>query len=159
MKKPPVSLCYPTYVIEYAVIDDEVEYMNRGNLNVGGKWLGAVPLLAICKDIYSKKYFLAHCSKKWQLECMVEDHMTIEESKANAEKHYKGVGSKWKKTKFKKKEAKHIFEKAKQEMKCSFCGKSHFDHEFTSLFEGKKAKICNKCVLSFSKELSSDEGS
>ena len=153
MKKPPISFCYPTYVVEYAVVDSSVEFLNRGNLNVGGEWLGAVPKLAICRDIYSKAYFLAHCAKDWEMLCMVEEHETLEKSKANAEKHYKGISSKWIRTNYKKKKAIQLFNREKDKMRCSFCGKSHYDHEFASLICGKDAKICNECVGRFSKEL------
>lgn len=159
MKKPPVSLCYPTYVVEYAKVDDTVEFMNRGNLNVGGEWLGAVPKLAICKDIKSNEFFLAHCDSDWQMLCMVENHATIEETKANAEKHYKGISKRWIKTNYKKKKAKQLFDKVKEKMKCSFCGKSHYDDKFSSLICGKNANICNVCVDSISKEFSVNDGS
>jgi len=88
---------------------------------------------------------------------MVEEHATREESRANAEKHYKGINRKWIKTDYKKKNAKKLFNKEKEEMKCSFCGNSHYDHEFTSLICGKEEKICDKCVKRFSEELSSNE--
>lgn len=153
MKKPPVTLCYPTYVIEYAEIDDSVEYMDRRNLNVGGEWLGAVPKLAICEDIHSGEFHLAHCDDDWRALCFVESHKTIKESKENAEKHYRGIHKKWTKTNYKKTDAEKIFEKEKEKFRCSFCGKSHYDHEFSSLFTGKNANICDECVDAFSKEL------
>lgn len=153
MEKPPITLIYPTYVIEYAEIDDSIEYMNRRNLNVNGEWLGAVPRLAICEDIDSGDFFLAHCGENWELLCGVESHNSIEESKQNAEKHYRGVHKMWKKTGYTIEDVKKIFEKEREEMKCSFCGKSHFDGEFTKLIGGKNAKICDKCILAFSKEI------
>ena len=159
MNKPPISLCYPTYVVEYAIIDSSVEFMNRGNLNVGGEWLGSVPRLAICKDTENNNYYLAHCANNWELMCMVEEHATLEKSKANAEKHYKGISNKWVKTSYKKKEARQVFRKEREEMKCSFCGKSHYDHDFESLIFGNDAKICDKCLIGFSKQLSSNESS
>lgn len=153
MDKPPITLCYPSYVVEYAIVDDTVEYMNRRNLNVGGEWLGAVPKLAICKDIESKELYLAHCNDDWDILCYVESHKTIEESKENAEKHYRGIGKKWIQTNYKESDALEVFEKEKEKMRCSFCGKSHFDHEFQSLICGEKANICDVCVENFSKEL------
>ena len=150
MKKPPVTLCYLSYVIEYAVVDNTVEYMNRRNLNVGGKWLGAVPKLAICKDIKTKEYFLAHCNKDWDVLCMIETHKTLKESKDNAEKHYRGINKKWIKTNYKKSDAVSVFEKEKKEFTCSFCGKNHYEHEFDQIYCGKSANICNLCVKKFS---------
>ena len=156
MKHPPISLSYPSYVIEFAVVDETVEYMNRKNLNVGGEWLEAVPKLAICYDIEREEYFLAHCDEGWEVLCLVESHKTIAESKINAEKHYRGLNAKWIKTNYKKSEAIKLFEEEKESMKCSFCGRSHYDHEFSELIAGDAAKICNLCVEKFSQELEDD---
>lgn len=153
MERPPVALCYPTYVIEYAVVDDAVKYMNRRNLNVGGEWLGAVPKLAICRDIEKDGYCLAHCNDKWDVLCAVETRETIEEVKATAEKHYHGIGEKWMATGYKKSDAVKIYEQEKDEMRCSFCGRSHYSSSFTGLIKGKGANICNICVQEFGKEI------
>ena len=32
MDKPPISLFIPSYVVEYAVVDSTVKYMNKKNL-------------------------------------------------------------------------------------------------------------------------------
>ena len=97
------------------------------------------------------KYFLAHCDNEWEMECFVEEHNTINESKKNAERHYPGINKKWIKTDFKESEAKIIFEKEREKMKCSFCGKSHYDHDFINLITGENANICNICVEEFYK--------
>lgn len=149
MDKPPLSLCYPSYVIEYAIIDDTIEYKHRNNLNVGGKWVSAVPKLAICKDTESGEYYLAHCNKDWELECYVECHKSIEESKENAEKHYQGINGKWVETNYNEADALQLFEEEKESMRCSFCGKSHYDEVFSSIVTGENANICNLCIESF----------
>lgn len=157
MKKPPITLCYPSYVVEYAVVDDTVEYMNRRNLNVGGEWLGAVPKLAICKDIESNEFYLAHCDDDWDVLCFVESHKTIDESKDNAEKHYRGIRAKWKKTNYMEADAVAIFDEEREKMRCSFCGKSHYDDEFKTLISGEKANICNLCIEDFGKKLNDED--
>jgi len=153
MSKPPITLCHPSYVVEYAVVDNSVKYTDRKNLNVGGKWLGAVPKLAICKNIENEEYTLAHCDDDWDLLCFVESHKTIDESKKNAEKHYNGINEKWIKTDYMEAQALEIFSQEKEKMKCSFCGASHYDGIFTSLVTGKDANICNACIQSISKDL------
>jgi hypothetical protein len=157
MEKPPVTLFYPSYVVEYAVVDSTVTFMDKKTLNVGGEWLGEVPYLAICKNIKTSEFHLSHCSSEWEDLCSVETEDTLEKIKKVAEKHYKGISSKWIPTAYKESDANVIFEKEKEDMKCSFCGKSHYDGAFTSLIKGENASICNVCVKSFSKEFEDED--
>jgi len=147
MNKPPVTIFYPSYVVEYAsTTDHSITYKNRRNATVDGKCLEDVPKLAICLNIETQKYTLAHCSTDWELLCGVESHKTIEETKQCAEHHYAGVTSQWVKTGFKQEDAIKTFDKERQETTCSFCGKNSYDQHFSSLVTGKNAKICNICV-------------
>ena len=152
MDKPPVTLFYPSYVVHYAVVDSTVTYMDRRTLNVGGKWLGAVSKLAICKNIKTAEFHLSHCSSEWEDLCAVEREGTLEEIQKVAEKHYKGISDKWAPTNYTESDAVKIFEEEKEKVKCSFCGKSPYDEGITGMIAGESANICNVCIVSFAEE-------
>lgn len=158
MDKPPVSLFYPSYVVEYAVVDSDVGFMDRKTLNVGGEWLGKVPQLAICKNTETSEFELSHCSQDWESLCAVQTAATIKEIKDIAERHYPGIRSKWRESNYTEAEALELFEEEKAKMRCSFCGKSHYDDGITGMVTGEKANICNQCVLAFAEEFA-DENS
>ena len=157
MDKPPVTLFYPSYVVEYAVVDSTVTFMDKKTLNVGGEWLGEVPNLAICKNLVTSEFHLSHCSSKWEDLCSVETADTLEKIKKIAEKHYRGINRKWIPTTYSESDANKIFEEEKEKMKCSFCGKTHYDGVFTGLIKGENANICNVCVESFAKEFEDED--
>jgi hypothetical protein len=153
MNKPPLSLYYPAYVVEYANVDSTVKFIDRRTLNVGGEWLGAVPKLAICRNIETFEFELSHCSGDWESLCSVQTAATIEAIKEVAEKHYRGIGAKWVETHYKESDAIALFESAKEAEKCSFCGKSHYDTDIHNMIVGEKARICDSCVRAFYQEL------
>lgn len=155
MHKPPVALFYPSYVVEYAVIDSTVTFMDRKTLNVGGEWLGAVPKLAICKNTETSEFHLSHCGDDWEDLCAVESRRTLDEIKEVAEKHYKGIRSKWLATGYSGEDAANFFEE--EGIRCSFCGESHFDGNITSMVTGENANICNMCIESFSRDMEIDD--
>lgn len=143
---PPIVLSFPQYVVEYAVVGADVAYVDRRILNVGGEWLGAVPRLAICKVLGKQEFFLAHCSDDWDVLCLVENAATISEVKGEAEKHYPGIGRKWVETEYVETEAQKLYDEARREWLCSFCGRSHFDHDVHQLVSSESANICDTCI-------------
>jgi ClpX C4-type zinc finger len=153
MDKPPIVLILPTYVVEYASVDSSVSYVDTRTLNVGGEWLGPVPKLAICKNPETSKFHLSHCSDEWQDLCSVESGETVDEVRAIAEKHYVGIGDKWKPTGYSEDEAIMAIEKIKEDMRCSFCGQSAYDEGIKNLIEGPNARICDSCVREFAESL------
>lgn len=153
MDKPPVSLYYPAYVVEYANVDATVKFIDRKTLNVGGEWLGAVPKLAICRNIETSEFELSHCNEDWESLCAVQTAATIEGIKGIAEKHYNGIGSKWVETNYKEADAVALFEAAREAEKCSFCGKSHYDADIQGMVVSDNARICSNCIRAFYQEL------
>ena len=153
MNKPPLSLYYPAYVVEYAIVDSTVKFIDRKTLNVAGEWLGAVPKLAICKNVKTSELELSHCSEDWESLCSVQTAATLEAIKKIAEKHYQGIGSKWVETHYKESDAVALFESEKESGKCSFCGKSHYDANIRNMIVSSDARICDNCVRTFYKEL------
>ena len=153
MKKPPITLSYPTFVVEFAIVDSTVKFNDRKTLNVGGEWLGKVPKLAICKDIESSEYHLSHCSDDWDDLCSVQTGKSIEDVKNIAERHYQGINTKWIKTNYNQADAIAIFKEEEDRWRCSFCGKSHYDLNTGSIISGENAKICSECIEQFAKDI------
>lgn len=149
MDKPPISLFIPSYVVEYAVVDSTVKYMNKKNLWAGDEWLGAVPKLAISKDIETSEFRLSHCNEEWEDLCAVQSASTIEEIKEIAEKHYQGINKKWIQTDYNESDAIALIEAEKEAVKCSFCGRSPWDEEIGRMVINEKARICELCIKSY----------
>ncbi len=154
MNRPEIILSYPSFVVEFAIVDSSVTYTDRGNLNVGGEWLGEVPKLAICKEYAKETYFLAHCDNDWNILCLVEERQTIAGIKEIAESHYRGIKAKWIKTGYLESDAIDLYEKEKIENSCSFCSKNIYDDDLKQMIFGNKVKICDQCVSSFHEEMS-----
>ena len=149
MDEPPVTISHPSYVVAYALVDSTVIFIDRKTLNVGGEWLGEVPKLAICKNIETAEFHLSHCSNEWDDLCAVQTSKTIEGIKSIAEKHYRGIDNKWIATNYNEIDAIEIFEEEKEKFRCSFCGKSHYDEDITSIATSETANICNICIKSY----------
>lgn len=156
MDKPPISLFIPSYVVEYAIVDSTVKYMNKKNLWAGDEWLGAVPKLAISKDIETSEFRLSHCNEEWEDLCAVQSAMTIEEIKEIAEKHYQGINKKWIQTDYNESDAIALIEEEKEMSMCSFCGRSPWDEEMQKMIINEKARICGRCIKSFYNEIQND---
>jgi hypothetical protein len=156
MTEPPLSLYYPTYVVEYAVVDDTVTFMDRRTLNVGGQWLGRVPKLAICKTVGEQVFWLSHCSDDWQALCSVETASGIEEIRATAERHYQGISAKWQRTAYTEELALADKLATEDSTRCSFCGASAYGSDTRSFVTSASATICNVCVEAFHASLSEE---
>jgi hypothetical protein len=150
---PPLSLCLPTFVIEYALVDSSIKYHERKNLNVGGEWLGAVPKLAICLNLRTNEYHLSHCNDEWEDLCSVESRKTIQEIKALAERRYEGIGEKWIPTDYTEAEAEAHFRELASEWTCSFCKKS-LEESMDGMVVKDNATICYACIKSFGDKIS-----
>ncbi len=83
-------------VIAYAIVDDDVKWTGRQRLYVNDDLLGVVPRLAICQQVVGelKDYLLFHCNEDWG-NLGTTGAKTVEAVKANAERWYSGISSKW----------------------------------------------------------------
>ena len=154
MDKPPIILSLPAYVVEYALVNSSVSFVDTRTLNVGGEWLGAVPKLAICRNVKTLEYHLSHCNDDWEELCSVQSGETVEDVRAIAEKHYVGINGKWNPTGYSEAEANAAIEEIKDGMRCSFCGKSAYDDAgIKRLVEGSNANICDICVKDFASSM------
>jgi len=103
---PPPSIIEDVLVIEYAVVDETVEFTGRLKLYVGENQINAVPRLAICQHPVDHTFFLMHCDEKWNVLGIqvwnapdFPEEITLEGVKQRAEVYYKGISSKWRKFK------------------------------------------------------------
>ncbi len=152
MGKPPLVLFYPSYVIEYADVDDSIVYVENKSINVGGEWLGKVPRLAICFHLETQKFHLAHCDMEWELITAIIERDSVSEVKAYAEKYYNGISKCWLKTDYSKTDAiKECDEAALEfdEHNCSFCKKSPFIEDIGVIIASDEANICLSCIKDF----------
>ena len=101
MKGPPRVLD-GAQVLEYAILDSSVRFTGKLHLFHGGKRVGPVPCLAICRDPNLKELLLLHCDENWNVLggeiWNAPDRppvTTVEEVKVRAENAYAGVTSKW----------------------------------------------------------------
>jgi hypothetical protein len=143
-------------VIAYAIVDDSVTFIERGNFFVDGKLLGAVPRLAICQNVNEDDIMIFHCDNKWNVLGVAGGNASVEEAKQWAERSYKGLMNKWVPTGTTEEEVIAYLDDEFANEKCSFCGKWPLDVE---LMIGEKVRICNFCVDKFYEILhNADEG-
>ncbi len=161
MKKPPLIILDPHYVVEYAKTNKRHRLSKKRKLNVNGKYVGKVPRMAICKKVGKDEFFLLHCNKKWEVVYAFDyfDALSLVEAKLLAESHYAGVDKNWIKTRYTEKQAK-IYLRKQQEIiektKCSFCGSMQFDEGIQQIICSDIAFICNKCIVDFNQELNEE---
>ena len=133
-------------VIAYALVDDSVTYIERGNFFVNGELLAAVPRLAICQNLDEEDIMIFHCDNKWNVLGASGGNHTVKEAKKWAESSYKGINNKWVDTGTTKEDVRKHLEKEFIDEKCSFCGKWPLKVE---LMIGDKVRICNYCIDKF----------
>lgn len=135
-------------VIAYAIVDSSVVWTGRQTLFVGGQLLGAVPKLALCRNLNPSDtdILLLHCNSEWHV-LGASGAKTLEEAKARAERAYQGTTSKWIHRNISPEEARTWILKQSPTIVCSFCGR--FPMEVDGLIEGTESAICFGCIKSF----------
>jgi hypothetical protein len=89
-------------VIEYAIIDDAVQFTGRLKLYANDEKIGAVPCLAICEHLSEHDLLLVHCDNAWNVLAVQawnsprSRKLSIGEIKERAEDFYCGINRKWK---------------------------------------------------------------
>jgi hypothetical protein len=93
---PPPIICVDDCVLlHYAVLDNSVGYnAGHGLMFVGGKEIGRVPCLAICRDKQSPQFNLYYCDSDWSL-IGVAAYETVEAAKRRADRIYPGSSASW----------------------------------------------------------------
>jgi hypothetical protein len=146
-------------VIEYAIVDESVEWTGRQTIFVGGEELGPVPRLVLAQTVTGdlKDALIFHCNEEWEV-LGVSGGATVEEAKARIERAYRGISSKWIDRGVSIEEAQHWIYENSDHIICHFCGRQ--PGEFQRIAAGKLSAICNVCVDSLYVEMHqpSDDG-
>jgi len=148
-QSPPPPVLHNARVLSYAYVDD-IQYRKWGSLFVGGELLEKVPRLAICtnlgKDIGP---MLFHCDEDWN-PLGTSGAGSVDEVKADAERNYPGVSTRWVDVSTTVEEALRYYDAEMGGQRCSFCGKRAFEVE--GWIEGKNAIICRGCIENYHHE-------
>jgi len=152
MSVPPPAL-HSTHALEYAIVDESVEFEQRHVLNVGGEWLGRVPRLAICEDFGERGFLLFHCDAEWNVLGVAAGYKSIAEVKARAERSYHGINGKWVPTGHSRAAAEKYVADAFKGWECSFCGRLPPQYE---QLVGERVRICNHCINEFHQAIHSE---
>jgi hypothetical protein len=91
----PPRVFYDARVLEYAEVDNSIEYVERGCFFVDGKLLGPVPQLAICQSPDESEILVEHCDSEWNSLGVQGGFHSVEEAKARVERSYPGLMNKW----------------------------------------------------------------
>lgn len=155
-KTPSPPVIDSARVLWYAFVDD-IPYRRSGSLIVDGNLLEKVPRLAIAANLGQDiGPLLFHCDEEWN--CLgTSGAATVDEVKADAERNYPGVGTRWVETNVTTEEALAYYDSESGNQKCSFCSKRPF--EVDGWIEGPTAIICKGCVETFHRDLHVQEGS
>lgn len=101
--KPPARILENADLLAYAVFPATARFTGRLHLFAGGKRIGRVPHLAICKPDDEPGLFLAHCDESWGIVALeawngpgVPPIMSVEAMKHEAERYYEGLMASWK---------------------------------------------------------------
>ena len=147
--QPPPPILNSARVMAYALVGDDIPFLQRTTLYVNDVLLGRVPRLAIClnlgKDIGALLY---HCDKDWNV-LGTSGGDTIEAAKQFAERNYPGLMPSWVHLDTSVEEALRYYDAQTQGQRCSFCGKRPL--EIDGFVEGRDASICRGCVEDFYK--------
>src|SRR6266536_2135910 len=149
-KRLPPAIFGTARLLEYAIVDNSVVFTGRQSLFVDGKLLGAVPFLALCRDLVSEEINLFHCNLRWKV-IGVSGGSTIVGTKELAERAYCGISTKWTTSPYTEDQVVQQLEKTWGRHRCSFCQKWPWDVQ--QIFEGPRSSICDECIGSFAKIL------
>jgi hypothetical protein len=138
---PPVLGC--ARVLEYAIVDARVRYTGAQRLFSGGQWIGAMPRLAIVRNIPDDALLVLYCDDDWESHGAAE-YETVEEAKRAAEKHYDGITRLWQQRHATDDEVSaHL---AEHFPPCSFCGRALYA---VAHMIGVDPRICDRCIDEF----------
>jgi hypothetical protein len=150
MTPPPVL--DSAQVLEYAVLDQSVTFTGKLHFYAGNERVGAVPHLAICRDLHTDDLMLFHCDPEWGVIGVqawngpaAEPVASVQDVKARADHYYTGLSQKWITHPASREEALAYHQERIGKDRCSFCNRSIHDIRF--LVEGNNdARICDLCV-------------
>jgi hypothetical protein len=159
IEKPP-PLLSNCHVLEYAVVDDSVKYLGDslhvfiGDTPGAVREVGAVPCLAVTRDLDNGAIRLLYCDQEWDLVATAGEYPTVEQAKSRAERVYQGISSRWTDTNVTEDAARKYRDEVWADHRCSFCDKMPI--YFDTSFERNGVAICNFCIEELYKLLQED---
>ncbi len=139
---PPLIDC--ARVLRYAVVDESVRYTPRGKLFVDGVEVGAVPRLAVVRNLVDDEVMLLHCDETWN-SLAVSGGGSIDDVTAHANHRYQGLAGKWNDAPHSDADfAKAVCDEYGDD-RCSFCARFSFQID-ALMIRGNRAMICGDCV-------------
>jgi len=153
--KPPATLA-GRRVLEYALIDESLEFRGQGRFFSGDAEIGRVPCLALCDSGKEPTVYLLHCDRDWSI-LFTEHHPSLHEAKTSAEHTYPGVSTIWIGTHTTVEDATKHLKEIWGPHRCNFCGKTPLDLENPRYIEKNGAVICETCVMSCYEILREDQ--
>jgi hypothetical protein len=143
LKPPPlIDSCR---VLHYAIVDSDVRFTRCSVLYVDDVELGAVPRLAVCKNLIDDSILLLHCDEKWS-SLGSSGSGDVESVIVQANRLYDGLASKWVKSPYSELDVAKFFADSYADQRCSFCGRYHIELDGTPIVEGTNAAICGECI-------------
>lgn len=131
-------------VLHYAIVDDSVRFVPKGRIFVNGVELGAVPQLAIVRNLVDDGIMLLHCDEDWN-SLGTSGSGSVEDVMESANRRYEGLEGKWRKAPYSDAEFAAACADEYGEQRCSFCGRYHFQID-AQMVVGDHARICGDCV-------------
>jgi hypothetical protein len=139
---PPPPALYCDRVLQYAILNDAVEFSGRTLLFVDGRELGAVPRLAICEERKSGGVLLLHCTSDWTvLGCSA--HKAVADAQVRAERIYRGISSQWVNANVSPETFAAYLDELFDDQRCRTCGKR--PDEVESMTQDGSTWVCNIC--------------
>jgi hypothetical protein len=138
--KPPIVIdgCR---VEHYAIRDRSMKYAGSG-LFSGGKEVGPVPRLAICRD--RNGLCLLHCDSRWRSLGAAGGYSGVREAKQRAERIYPGISRAWNRTGYTKRQATNYLDRTGGNLRCSVCRKKWYQVE--QVVTVRRLAICDGCI-------------
>ena len=131
-------------VLHYAIAGEGVRYTPKGKIFTGGVELGAVPRLAIVRNLADDEIMLLHCDEGWA-SLGVSGKGTVEDVMVHANARYEGLAEQWRESPYSDAEFAKAVADAYRDERCSFCGRYHFQTD-GPMVGGDRATICRDCV-------------
>jgi hypothetical protein len=139
---PPLIDC--ARVLRYASVDDSVRYTPQEKLIVDGVEMGAVPRLAVVRNLVDDSVMLLHCDEAWN-SLAVSGGDSIDDVTAYANHRYEGLAGKWNDAPYSDADYARAVCDEHGNDRCSFCARFSFEID-ALMIQGNRAKICGDCV-------------
>jgi hypothetical protein len=157
LSAPPFEGIGSGPTLQYAVVPDDLPFVNRGRFWSGDQLVEKAPRLAITRDFVTGEAHLLFCDEKWQILHGI-GAASVDEARREAESFYPGLERHWVDLGITDVKAEAYMERLRRSQGCSFCRRAPAEHGGTQ-FQVRRTRICGDCVRNFHAQLEKDEGS